>query len=263
DVAQEGVDLAVVRQHAERLGKLPLRKGVGRIALVEDGEARDEALVQQVGGEGRKMLGQEHALVDDRAAAERADVELADVLAERRLVDAPAEDVELLLELAVVELSVTAADQDLLDLGPRGVGLLADYRDVDRHLAPAQDEVAEAQDLGLDDGAAALLRAQVGARQEHHADGDAADMRQLAGRIADVLAEEVLRDLDMQARAVTGLAVGVDGATMPHRLQGVDARCHDVASAFAVQRHDQANAAGVDLLGGVVAVGGGQAGNAG
>ena len=174
DVAQERVDLAVVRQHAERLGQLPLREGVGRIALMEDREARGEALVQQVGIEGRQMLGQEHALVDDRAAGERADVELGDVLGQRRLLHAPAQDVELLLELAVVEPGVAAADQDLLDLGPRGVGLLADHRDVDRHLAPAQDGVAEAQDLGLDDGAAALLRAEVGARQEHHADGDAA-----------------------------------------------------------------------------------------
>ena len=69
DVAQDGVDLAVVGEHAERLGQLPVREGVGRIALVEDREARDEALVEQVGIEGRQMLGEEHALVDDRAAA--------------------------------------------------------------------------------------------------------------------------------------------------------------------------------------------------
>ena len=193
----------------------------------------------------------------------RADVELRHVLGQRRLLDAPAQDVELLLELAVVEPGIAAADQDLLDLGPRGVGLLADHRDVDRHLAPAQDGMAEAQDLGLDDGAAALLRAEIGARQEHHADGDAADLRGLAARIAHMVAEEVLRDLDMDARAVAGLAVGIDGAPVPHRLQRIDARHHHVAPAPAVQRHDQADAAGVDLLGGVVAVGGGEARGAG
>ncbi len=209
------------------------------------------------------MLGQEHALVDDRPAGKRADVEFGDVVGQRRLLHAPAQDVELLLELAVVEAGIAAADQDLLDLGPRGVGLLADHRDVDRHLAPAQDGVAEAQDLGLDDGAAALLRQKVGARQEHHADGDAADLRGLAARIAHVIAEEVLRDLDMDAGAVAGLAVGIDGAAMPHRLQRIDAGHHHVAAAPAVQRHDQADAAGVDLLGGVVAVGGGELGDAG
>ena len=118
--------------------------------------------------------------------------------------------------------------------------------------------MAEAQDLGLDDGAAALLRAEIGARQEHHADGDAADLRGLAARIAHMLLEEILRDLDMDAGAVAGLAVGIDGAAMPHRLQRIDAGRHHVAAALAVQRHDQADAAGIDLLGGVVAVGGGE-----
>ena len=42
------VDFAVMRQHAERLRQPPGREGVGGIALVVDGEARDEALVQQV-----------------------------------------------------------------------------------------------------------------------------------------------------------------------------------------------------------------------
>ena len=258
DVAQDGVDLAVVRQYAEGLRQLPLREGVGRIALMEDREARGEALVEQVGVEGRQMLGEEHALVDDRAAAQRADVEFRDAGRNRGLLHAPAQDVELLLELAVVELRVAAADQDLLDLRPGLVGLLADRRNVDRNLAPAQDGVPEAQNLGLDDDAAALLGAEIGARQEHHADGDAADLRDLAARIADMLLEEVLRDLDVKARAVAGLAVGVHGAAMPHRLERVDAGHHHVAAALAVQRHDKADAAGVDRLRGVVAVGVGE-----
>jgi hypothetical protein len=36
DVALDGVDLAVVGQHPERLGQAPFGEGVGRIALVED-----------------------------------------------------------------------------------------------------------------------------------------------------------------------------------------------------------------------------------
>src|SRR5687768_11463347 len=115
------------------------------------------------------MLGEEHALVDDRAAAERADIEFGDVLGDRCLLHAPPQDVELLLELAVVELRVAATDQDLLDLGPRLVGLAADRGNIDRYLAPAQNRVAEAQDLGLDDDAATLLGPEIGARQEHHA----------------------------------------------------------------------------------------------
>src|SRR3546814_2753101 len=67
DVAAHGVDLAVVGEHAERLRQPPGREGVGRVALVVDREIRDEALVGEVGIERRDLLGQEHALVDDRS----------------------------------------------------------------------------------------------------------------------------------------------------------------------------------------------------
>ncbi len=50
---------------------------------------------------------------------------------------------------------------------------------------------------------------------------------------------------------------------MPHRLQRIDARRHHVAAALAVERHDQPDAAGIHLLGGIVAVGGGELGGAG
>ncbi len=66
----------------------------------------------------------------------------------------------------------------------------------------------------------------------------------------------------MDARAIAGLAVGIDGTAVPHGLQGVDAGRDDVASPLAVQRHDETDAAGVDLLGGVVAVGVSQLGGA-
>src|SRR5690606_20481214 len=66
----------------------------------------------------------------------------------------------------------------------------------------------------------------------------------------DVLLEEVLRDLDLDAGAVAGLAVGVDRAAMPHRLQRIDARDHHVATRRAVARGDETDAAGIVLQGG-------------
>ncbi len=96
---------------------------------------------------------------------------------------------------------------------------------------------------------AALLRGQVGLGQEHLADGDALGRAGVAAAL-DVLGEEVLRDLDMDAGAVAGLAVGVHRAAVPHRLQRVDAGLHDVAPGAAIQRGDQAHAAvGVLVLG--------------
>ena len=41
-------------------------------------------------------------------------------------------------------------------------------------------------------------------------------------RALDLALEEVLRDLDVDAGAVAGLAVGVDRAAVPDRLQRLD-----------------------------------------
>jgi hypothetical protein len=54
-VAADRVDLAVMGKHAERLRQPPLREGVGRIALVEDRDPADEALVLQIGIEDRQF----------------------------------------------------------------------------------------------------------------------------------------------------------------------------------------------------------------
>ena len=120
-VALQRVDLAVVRQHPERLRQPPAREGVGRIALVVDREGADEARVLQVGVEDADLLGQHHPLVDDRPAAHRADVEVADP--GPRLLDPPPDHVELALEGLLVD-ALGVRDQDLLDLRPRRVGLL-------------------------------------------------------------------------------------------------------------------------------------------
>ena len=258
DVALDRVDLAVMGQHAERLGQLPGREGVGRVALVIDGEVRDEPLVGQVGIELVDLLGQEHALVDDRPAGHRADVEIGDVLGQRRLLDPAADDVEVALDLLGIMLQ-RRGEHDLLDLRAGGVRLLADHRDVDRHLAPAVDETAGLQDLGLDDDPAALLGGQVGARQEDHADADPL-VEQLVAGIGDLLAEEVRRDLDMDARTVAGLAVGIDSTTVPDRLQRLDRRGDDLAPRLAVDGGDEADTAGLVLMRRVVGVAGLQLG---
>src|SRR6185503_9642360 len=124
------------------------------------------------------------------ARRQGADVEVGDVGGGRRLLDPPADDVELTLEVLGAGLALDA-DDDLLDLRPRRVGLLADDRDVHRNLAPAIDGVAELEDLLLDDAAAALLAVEVGARQEDLADGEVAVVG-LVSQVSDMRLEEVL-----------------------------------------------------------------------
>src|SRR5262249_41291547 len=246
DVALQRVDLAVVSDDAERLRQMPGRKRVRRVALVIDGEVGDEAFVEQIGIERGQLLGQEHALVDHRPAGHGADVELLNRLLHRRLLDAPADDIEIDLELFFGR-AEAVGDHDLLDLGPGRVRLLADDLDVHRYLAPAVDRVAVGQDLALDDDAAALLGAQVGAWQKDLADAELP----LAGHLplaTDVLLEEILRNLHVDAGAVAGLAVGIDGAAMPHGLQRGNAGLDDLPARLAVDGGDQPDAAGIMLL---------------
>ncbi len=75
-VAHHGVDLAVVGDVAERVGQRPAREGVGREAGVHDGQRRGDPLVGQVGEEPVELVGGEHALVEQGARAQRAEVDL-------------------------------------------------------------------------------------------------------------------------------------------------------------------------------------------
>jgi hypothetical protein len=131
------------------------------------------------------------------------------------------------------------------------VGLLAGHLDIDRHLAPAMDGVAIGEDLALDDDAAALLRAQIRARQEDHGDAELADAGDLA-LLADIVLEEVLRDLHVDAGAIAGLAIGIDGAAVPHGLQRSDRRFHHLPARLAIDGSDEADTAGIMLLGRIV-----------
>ncbi len=80
EVAAQRVDLAVVRDEAERVREVPRRESIGGEALVREAQRRGEALVAQVRVELAHLVGEEHPLVDDGAMRERRHVELARVV---------------------------------------------------------------------------------------------------------------------------------------------------------------------------------------
>ena len=246
DVALQRIDLAIVGEHAEGLGEPPGRKGVGRVALMKYGERRDEALVLQIGIKIRELLGEEHALVDQRARRQRTDVEILDRGFPHALLDPPPAKIKPPLQRFHVEF-VADVEHDLLDFGTGGVRFFADDRNVDRNLAPAIEIEAKAQDLGFDDGAAGFLRAVIGSRQEYLADADGPALELAAGAL-DMDAEEILRHLQMDAGSIARLAVRIDGAAVPHGLERFDGADDDFAARIAVDRRHQAHAAGIMLL---------------
>lgn len=215
---------------------------------MEDRHRGGEAFVAQVGIELVDVLGEEHALVDQLSGRERAQVEVLDAGGGDALFDALAAQEQGALQRLAGQAG-RRREHDLLDLGAGGVGLLADHRGVDRHLTPAVDVEAEAKGLGLDDGAGRFLISEVVARQEHLADGDRAGAQDVADA-GHLVGEEVLRHAQQHAGAVAGLAVGVDRAAVPDALQGGDGQLDHLAAGLAVQGADEADAAGVALVGG-------------
>ena len=77
DVAEEGVDLAVVPQKAHGLGQRPARQGVGAEPAVVDGEVNAETGVAKIGIEPIQHLRAHHALVDKGAGTNRGEIEVS------------------------------------------------------------------------------------------------------------------------------------------------------------------------------------------
>ena len=204
-------------QHAERLGQPPLREGVGGIALVIDGKGRFKPLVHQIGVEHSHLFGQHHALVNDRAARQRGQIQLFHTRGSRRFFNAAANDIQLAFKLLFIH-AFGIGNQDLLDLGAGGIGLVAQAADIHRHMAPAVNVIAHAQHFGFHDRAAGFLRAKIGARQKHLAHSHQLVHARLVAGAADLVVKEVYRDLHVNARAIAGFAIGIYRATVPNGL---------------------------------------------
>ena len=70
DVAADGVDFAVMGEEAVRVGELPGREGVGREALMHQGQGGGGQRVAQVVVEVADLGGEQQALVDHGAGGE-------------------------------------------------------------------------------------------------------------------------------------------------------------------------------------------------
>ncbi len=258
EVALDGVDLAVVRDHAVRVRERPLGEGVGREALVHQRQRRDEARILQVLVVLADLVGQQQALVDHRAAAHARHVVLAAVRELERLDRARgglADHVELALERVGHDHVGAAADEDLAQHRLLGAHRRRHrHLGVDRHVAPAEHDLA----LGLD-GALELLHAGQARRvllgQEDHADAVLAGRRQHDALRGHLGAVELVRDLDQDAGAVAHQRVGADRAAVVEVLEDLQALLDDRVRLQALDVRDEADAAGVVLVGGRIEAG--------
>ncbi len=227
-VAFEGVDLAIVGEHAEGVRQFPGREGVRRVALVHEGDGGGEVRVGEVRIELLHLGGEEKTLIDDRPGRKRADIAVFE-----GFFDGAADDVE--------QAFIGAGDEELADARQHATGDRPDRLGLDGHLAPAQNLRPVRRDRLFED----FLFAD---RAEHHGDAVLA----LLGQIRHDFAEKAVRNLDEQARAVAGTRVVSRRAAVHKALEDGQTRRHDLAVRYVVQIRDKPHAAGVVLEVGAV-----------
>ena len=245
-VAAGGVDLAVVRDEAERVRERPARERVGGEAAVHDRQRRLHALVAQVGEELVELLGGEHALVDEGARRQAREVDLRLVLG--ALAQAVGETVELDARAGLAR----RGDEHQRERRHRAARHGAENVGVDGHVAPREDLQALLGGERLDVGAG--LRGLVGLDgQERHARGVRTGLGQLhPGRLLGHGPQEAVGHLHQHARTVAGVGLAADGATVVEVAQRGQTVLDDLVAGRARQGGDERDTAGVVLVARVV-----------
>ncbi len=254
DVAPQGVDLAVVGDHAEGLGQIPRGKGVGGETLVHQGHGGIRAFVHQVRIVDVHLVGQQHALVAQGATGQGRDVEgfaAFQVGGPHPVFHHLADHEQLALEGVLVRTLGTAAHEELAYHRFHGLDALPQAGVVGGHVTPAQQDLAfllhHAFQKGLAGGAAALV-----AGQEDHAHAVFARRRQFDVLEGAFLAQEGVRNLQEDAGPVPGQGIGAHGATMGEVLQDAQALADDGMAALSFDVGDETDAAGIVLVARVV-----------
>ena len=254
-VAAQRVDLAVVRDHAERVGELPGREGVGRETLVHQGKGRDAARVLEVDEVLADLVGQQQALVDDGARRHRRLVELLAVLETERLDGVrgtAADDVQLALERVGDHDVGAAADEDLTDHRFLGAHRRRHRQvAVDRDVAPAENNLAFGTHGAFDLFLTGQARSRF-LRQKDHADAVVAGLRQGDALLRHFLAQVGVWNLDQDTGPVAHQRVGADGAPVIQVFQDLQALFDDRVALLPLDVCDKTDTAGVVLVGRVV-----------
>ena len=253
DVAAQGVDLAVMGDHAIGMGETPGGEGVGGETLMDQREGADEARVAQVLVIGAELAHQNHALVDDGAAGHGDRIEFRHVAAGQRIDgvgDALAGEIELTLEVILVLRSSAIGHENLTHHGLDGLHGLAKVRIVHGDVAPADQGQAFLRELRGDD----LFRLGAGrvvAGHEELTDAIVLGGWQGHAQARAFLHEEVMGDLDEDAAAVAELGIRAHRAAMVEIEQDLQALLNDCVGLAVVHVGDEADAAGILAMGGI------------
>ena len=187
--------------------------------------------VGEVGVERGELLRQREAFVDDGLRRAARDVEIV----ARETLGALPNHEERALERSRRR---DAADEELLHDRPARLGERTEHARIDRHVAPADDDLVVVADDRLERPHLLLQLAAV-AREEDRDDAVVARVRQLDLASLELVLEERVRDLNQDARAVAALRVGARRAAVRQAAQDLEALVDEVVRRLPVDFSDE------------------------
>ena len=152
-IALDGVDLTVMRHITVGMGQRPLGEGIGGETLVHQAQRRDAASIEQIVEISAHLIGQQQPFVNHGPAGHAGHIILFTVLEVEvldRCAGRFADHIQLALQGVLHDHVIATADENLADhrlfgahCGRHG------HLGVDRHIAPAQKNLAFGADRAL------------------------------------------------------------------------------------------------------------------
>src|SRR5215472_801780 len=241
-ITDDRVDLAVVRDVAERLRELPRRLRVRRVTLMENRELGREFGVMQVFVETGELPGREQPFVNHGARREGAEITALGQSLFGALAKKGETALEFRGELGSGTAGVGRLDKELPDFGQALEGALTKAIGVHRNAAPADQTELAATD-GVFDGRTSIGNARGRYKEHAHAEG----FVETDFFFGCARAEEFHGKAGQKAGAVTAGAIGIDTTAMGKALEGLQGVNNDFVGGRAAELRDEAGAAGIPV----------------
>jgi len=243
-VPPEGVDLPIMRHHAEGVGQGPSGEGVGAIPLVENGEGGLVGWILQIEVETLELGAGEHALVDDDPGAEGGDIEGGRAIGMATVFDLVEAKEKSQFKGVVREFfGVRPSYEELFDEGGGKGGFFSEDAVVDGNRPPAQGNQTAFRDDFLGDFADVGLGVGVLGREKKESNAQVAFLIKTMPEFFDLSFEKFEGDLSQDAGSVPRLGVRIQSAAVGELANATESPFQNRAGAFSMNVGDKSDAA--------------------
>ncbi len=242
NVASNGIDLSVVRDHAIGMRAVPGGSGIGGEAGVHDGNGRLVIPILQIVIEFAQLHNKEHALVYNGAGGKGADIGIL-----RTLLKLSSHHIEHAVKGNALLHEFRLLDKTLHDAGHGILCQVAQNFRMHRHRSPSQKpkSLLADDDLQHTHRKGSLERI---LREKEHADAVFPLLADLDAGSQCRLFEKFMADLGQNTHAVTHLAGGILPGPVLQLLNNMQGIVQNLIVLVAVDVHNGADSAGIVLL---------------